>query len=81
MWLTISQGHFLSLDDFYDWAPTGQTSFIMMAGSATEVTDFDIWMMRDWWRHLAADEGRYDLSSSSSKKIRSLRNRVPGHRA
>ncbi|KAI9925995.1 hypothetical protein MW887_004454 [Aspergillus wentii] len=26
-------GHTFALDDFYDWTPTGQTSFIMNAGS------------------------------------------------
>ena len=24
----------------------------MKAGSATRITDFDKWMLRDWWRHL-----------------------------
>ncbi|PVH75205.1 hypothetical protein DL98DRAFT_371901, partial [Cadophora sp. DSE1049] len=51
-------GHTLALDDFYDWTPTGITNFIMLAGSSLTVTDFDIWMMRDWWRHLAS---RYNL--------------------
>lgn len=44
--------------DFYDWTPTGVTNFIMRAGSATQVTEFDIWMLRDWWRHL---KSRYNL--------------------
>ncbi|KAH7125685.1 hypothetical protein B0J11DRAFT_568429 [Dendryphion nanum] len=35
----------------------GQTNFIMMAGSATEVTEFDAWMLRDWWRKLKANRG------------------------
>ena len=52
-------GHTLALDDFYDWLPTGQESFIMNAGSSMEVTEFDIWMMRDWWRNLAS---RYKLN-------------------
>jgi hypothetical protein len=47
-------GHTLALDDFYDWTPSGVTNFIMLAGSSQTVTDFDIWMMRDWWRHLAS---------------------------
>ena len=50
--LLHEMGHTFGLDDFYDWTPTGQTSFIMMAGSATQITDFDAWMLRDWWRHL-----------------------------
>ncbi|WP_259405026.1 hypothetical protein [Microbispora sp. H10830] len=29
---------------------------IMNAGSATQITEFDTWMPRDWWRHL---ESRY----------------------
>lgn len=45
-------GHSFGLDDFYDWTPTGQCCFIMKAGSATQITEFDRWMFRDWWRHL-----------------------------
>ncbi|KAL3471095.1 hypothetical protein BJX99DRAFT_33247 [Aspergillus californicus] len=66
-------GHTFALDDFYDWTPTGVTSFIMLAGSATEITEFDLWMLRDWWRNL---NDRYDLSAtttvaSSSKVVSS----------
>lgn len=50
-------GHGFGLLDFYDWVPEGQTSFIMMAGSAMEVTEFDAWMLRDWWRKLKAVRG------------------------
>ncbi|OBT70853.1 hypothetical protein VF21_10216 [Pseudogymnoascus sp. 05NY08] len=46
-------GHTMGLDDFYDWTPTGQTNFIMLAGSSQVITKFDIWMMRDFWRHVA----------------------------
>lgn len=56
--LLHEMGHTLALDDFYDWTPTGVTSFIMNAGSATEVTEFDAWMARDWWRNL---KSRYSL--------------------
>lgn len=56
--LLHEMGHTYGLDDFYDWTPSGQTSFIMMAGSAMEITDFDAWMARDWWRHI---KSRYDL--------------------
>ncbi|KAF2395554.1 hypothetical protein EJ06DRAFT_545472 [Trichodelitschia bisporula] len=45
-------GHTFGLADFYDWRPPGQTNFIMMAGSAMTITEFDAWMLRDWWRHL-----------------------------
>ncbi|KAF2248266.1 hypothetical protein BU26DRAFT_565669 [Trematosphaeria pertusa] len=51
-------GHTFALDDFYDWTPTGVTNFIMRAGSAMEITEFDAWMSRDWWRNL---KSRYGL--------------------
>ncbi|PSN74699.1 hypothetical protein BS50DRAFT_481078 [Corynespora cassiicola Philippines] len=51
-------GHTFALDDFYDWTPTGVQNFIMLAGSATEITEFDAWMARDWWRNL---KSRYSL--------------------
>lgn len=51
-------GHTFGLDDFYDWTPTGQNSFVMLAGSSPRVTEFDSWMFRDWWRHL---KSRYAL--------------------
>ncbi|KAL7273088.1 hypothetical protein RUND412_004075 [Rhizina undulata] len=51
-------GHTFALDDFYDWIPTNMTNFIMLAGSSTVITDFDGWMLRDWWRHL---KSRYGL--------------------
>lgn len=50
-------GHTFALDDFYDWTPTGVTNFIMNAGRATEITEFDAWMARDWWRNLKANRG------------------------
>ncbi|KAL4807443.1 hypothetical protein BDV18DRAFT_167972 [Aspergillus unguis] len=56
-------GHTFALDDFYDWTPTGVDSFIMLSGSATEITEFDYWMVRDWWRNL---KDRYNLSGTSS---------------
>jgi len=51
-------GHSFGLDDFYDWQPSGVDAFIMYAGSSTVVTEFDGWMLRDWWRHL---KPRYEL--------------------
>ncbi|MFE7073178.1 hypothetical protein ACFU96_24150 [Streptomyces sp. NPDC057620] len=51
-------GHTFGLDDFYDWTPTGQCCFLMNAGSATQITEFDKWMFRDFWRHL---KSRYGL--------------------
>lgn len=34
----------------------------MLAGSSLTITDFDIWMMRDWWRNLAS---RYNLAAAT----------------
>ncbi|MEE1803451.1 hypothetical protein ACIQVO_06945 [Streptomyces sp. NPDC101062] len=51
-------GHTYGLDDFYDWTPTGVGGFIMKAGSATRITEFDQWMYRDFWRHM---KSRYGL--------------------
>ncbi|KAG8624659.1 hypothetical protein KVT40_007726 [Elsinoe batatas] len=43
-------GHGFGLDDFYDWTPVGTGGkFIMKAGGSTSITDFDTWMLRDWW--------------------------------
>ncbi|MCG5217554.1 cellulose-binding domain-containing protein [Streptosporangium sp. KLBMP 9127] len=49
-------GHTFGLDDFYDWDP-GVGGFLMKAGSAGRVTEFDRWMLRDWWRHLKSRYG------------------------
>ncbi|MGB2568694.1 cellulose binding domain-containing protein [Micromonospora citrea] len=50
-------GHTFGLDDFYDWTPSGVGGFLMKAGSATSITEFDAWMLRDWWRHLKSRYG------------------------
>ncbi|KUL29305.1 hypothetical protein ADL15_28765 [Actinoplanes awajinensis subsp. mycoplanecinus] len=50
--LLHEMGHTWGLDDFYDWTPTGVGGFLMQAGTATQITEFDAWMFRDWWRHL-----------------------------
>ncbi|MEV4134004.1 cellulose-binding protein [Dactylosporangium sp. NPDC049742] len=50
-------GHSFGLDDFYDWTPTGVGGFLMKAGSASSITEFDAWMLRDWWRHLKSRYG------------------------
>lgn len=55
--LLHEMGHSFGLDDFYDWTPTGQCCFLMKAGSATQITEFDAWMFRDWWRHLKSRYG------------------------
>jgi hypothetical protein len=49
-------GHTFGLDDFYDWSPD-VGGFLMKAGSATQITEFDKWMLRDWWRHLKSRYG------------------------
>ncbi|MEU4215802.1 cellulose binding domain-containing protein [Actinoplanes sp. NPDC026623] len=49
-------GHTFGLDDFYDWSPD-VGGFLMKAGSATQITEFDRWMLRDWWRHLKSRYG------------------------
>ncbi|KAJ4265347.1 hypothetical protein NW762_004632 [Fusarium torreyae] len=59
-------GHTFALDDFYDWTPTGQSAFIMLAGSATHVTDFDGWMLRNWWYELSRNRGWQSSSTSGS---------------
>ncbi len=51
-------GHTFGLDDFYDWTPSGVSGFLMKAGSARSITEFDAWMFRDWWRHLKSRYGR-----------------------
>ncbi|GAA4449719.1 cellulose-binding domain-containing protein [Phytohabitans houttuyneae] len=50
-------GHTYGLDDFYDWDPLPGQGFIMKAGSASQITEFDRWMFRDWWRHLKSRYG------------------------
>ena len=50
--LLHEMGHTFGLNDFYDWQPPGINSFIMLAGSAFEITPFDKWMLRNFWRHL-----------------------------
>ncbi|RKN39056.1 hypothetical protein D7294_22895 [Streptomyces hoynatensis] len=50
-------GHSFGLDDFYDWTPTGVGGFLMQAGTATRITDFDAWMFRDFWRHMKSRYG------------------------
>jgi hypothetical protein len=56
--LLHEMGHTYGLDDFYDWDPLPGQGFIMKAGSATQITEFDKWMFRDFWRHLKSRYGR-----------------------
>jgi hypothetical protein len=50
--LLHEMGHTFGLDDFYDYDPLPGEGFIMKAGSASQITEFDKWMLRDFWRHL-----------------------------
>jgi hypothetical protein len=56
--LLHEMGHTFGLDDFYDWDPLPGEGFVMKAGSAAQITEFDKWMFRDWWRHLKSRYGR-----------------------
>jgi hypothetical protein len=38
--------------DFYNWRPPTQRNFLMWAGSAEWITEFDMWMVRDIWRRI-----------------------------
>ncbi|CAG9941018.1 unnamed protein product [Clonostachys rosea f. rosea IK726] len=55
--LLHEMGHTFGLDDFYDWTPTGISNFIMLAGSSSVITDFDGWMLRNWWYELSRNRG------------------------
>ena len=56
--LLHEMGHSWGLNDFYDYDPLPSEGFVMKAGSATKITEFDKWMLRDFWRHL---KNRYGL--------------------
>lgn len=60
--LLHEMGHTYGLDDFYDWTPSGQTSFIMMAGSAMEITDFDV----SFYHYSPATEPRFSCLECSN---------------
>jgi hypothetical protein len=55
--LVHEMGHSQGLDDFYDWQPSGWTSWVMYAGSSQSVTATDGWMLRDVWRHVRSQYG------------------------
>lgn len=50
-------GHTYGLDDFYDWTPSGAPPSVMRVGTSSSITEFDRWMLRDWWRHLKSRYG------------------------
>lgn len=64
--LLHEMGHTFGLDDFYDWTPSGISNFIMLAGSAAQITDFDGWMLRNWWYELSRNRGWQSGSGSGS---------------
>lgn len=72
-------GHGFGLTDFYGGEgeidgfppggfPGGENS-LMMAGSATKITDFDGWMLRYIWTKIKDDEGRFDLSPAVNTSV------------
>jgi hypothetical protein len=56
--LLHEMGHSWGLNDFYTFDPLPSEGFVMKAGSAAQITEFDKWMLRDFWRHL---KNRYGL--------------------
>ncbi len=72
---THEVGHGFGMTDFYGGEgeangfppggfPVAGKNSIMMAGSSSEITDFDGWMMRYIWTKLSAEEGRFDLTNA-----------------
>ncbi|WYZ43132.1 hypothetical protein EsH8_VI_000831 [Colletotrichum jinshuiense] len=64
--LLHEMGHTFGLDDFYDWTPTDESKFIMLAGSSMEITEFDGWMYRNWWYELSKGRGWAKSSTPST---------------
>ncbi|MBQ3567219.1 MAG: hypothetical protein IJA12_08570 [Oscillospiraceae bacterium] len=74
-------GHGFGMTDFYGgegesngFPPggfPGNGSSIMMAGSSTEITDFDGWMLRYMWSKISAEEGRFDLANAQPETTES----------
>lgn len=67
-------GHGFGMTDFYGGEgetdgfppggfPGGENS-LMMAGSASKITDFDGWMLRYMWTKIKDEEGRFDLENA-----------------
>ncbi|THW86772.1 hypothetical protein D6D15_07146 [Aureobasidium pullulans] len=56
--LRHEMGHSFGLIDFgTDTVPTGQENFVMRGHRAAYITEFDAWMLRDWWMKLKAHNG------------------------
>ncbi|CAM1500409.1 Fc.00g095710.m01.CDS01 [Cosmosporella sp. VM-42] len=75
--LLHEMGHTFGLDDFYDWTPTGISNFIMLAGSSTEITDFDGWMLRNWWYELSRNRGWQSESNATKTQVATTTSLVP----
>ncbi|KAM0339123.1 hypothetical protein ACHAPU_011076 [Fusarium lateritium] len=67
--LLHEMGHTFALDDY--WTPTGITKFIMLAGAAMEITDFDGWMLRNWWYYLSQKNKWSSTKSSAAAAVSS----------
>lgn len=76
-------GHGFGMTDFYggegdiDGFPPGgfpEGSSIMMAGSSTEITDFDGWFLRYMWSKLKDEENRFDLSPVQTTETTTVSN-------
>lgn len=67
-------GHAFGITDFYggegaiDGFPPGgfpgNGTSIMMAGSSTEITDFDGWLLRYMWTKIKDENGRFDMANA-----------------
>ncbi|KAI5204385.1 hypothetical protein AUEXF2481DRAFT_2789 [Aureobasidium subglaciale EXF-2481] len=52
-WILLHElGHAQGLRDFYEERPVGQINFLMYPDSAHHLTEFDAWMLRDWYMKL-----------------------------
>lgn len=45
-------GHTLGIEDFQGWTSPNAPSFLMKGVTVRSLTDFDIWIMRNYWRHI-----------------------------
>ncbi|MBQ8297249.1 MAG: hypothetical protein IJX77_08220 [Ruminococcus sp.] len=78
-------GHGFGIPDYYgeegtasggtEWGgpppggfPDDGTS-IMMAGSSTEITNFDGWLLRYMWTKIKDEEGRFDIDESAAPAV------------
>ncbi|KAJ8073857.1 hypothetical protein PM082_012135 [Marasmius tenuissimus] len=47
----------------------------MKANSASQITDFDGWMLRDWWRHI---KSRYGISFADDTSANAVEEQSEG---